>query len=82
MEKPIAVSVEEAFTLERAVRKAGVKYLIGLCNRLTPGGAAGQAVVAVAVVELWAVCGLSISAQACHNLDLIVHLFYTSAYHC
>jgi len=36
MEKPIAVTVEEALELEKAVRKSGVKYIIGLCYRLAP----------------------------------------------
>ena len=36
MEKPIALTVEEALELEKEVRKANVKYIIGLCYRVAP----------------------------------------------
>ena len=36
VEKPIAITVEEALEVESVVRKTGVKFMIGLCNRLAP----------------------------------------------
>ncbi len=75
MEKPIAVTVEDAIELERAVRQAGVKYLIGLCNRLAPMVRRAKELLPNPWIT-YGQCTDTVSAQACHNLDLIVHLFH------
>ncbi|MBI4530288.1 MAG: Gfo/Idh/MocA family oxidoreductase [Candidatus Latescibacteria bacterium] len=75
MEKPIAVTVEEALELEREVRKAGVKYLIGLCNRLAPAVKRAKELLPSPWIT-FGQCTDTVSGQACHNLDLIVHKFH------
>ncbi|MBI4550846.1 MAG: Gfo/Idh/MocA family oxidoreductase [Candidatus Latescibacteria bacterium] len=75
MEKPIAVTVEEALELEKAVRQAGVKYLIGLCNRLAPAVKRAKALLPNPWIT-FGQCTDTVSGQACHNLDLIVHQFH------
>jgi predicted dehydrogenase len=77
MEKPIAVTMEEALQLEREVRKAKVKYLIGLCNRLAPAVVRAKELLPNPWIT-YGQCNDTVSGQACHNLDLIVHLFHTS----
>lgn len=75
MEKPIAVTIEEALNLEGEVRKAGIKYLIGLCNRLSPGAKRAKELLPHPWIT-FGQCTDTVSGQACHNLDLIVHLFH------
>jgi predicted dehydrogenase len=75
MEKPIAVDVADALRLEEAVRTAGVQYLIGLCQRLAPAVQRAKALLPHPWITLGQ-CADSVSGQACHNLDLIVHLFH------
>jgi predicted dehydrogenase len=75
MEKPIAVTVEEAVGLERAVRSAGVKYLIGMCNRLAPAVIRAKELLPDPWIT-FGQCTDLVSGQACHNLDLIVHKFH------
>lgn len=77
MEKPVAVTVEEALELERAVREAGVKYLIGLCNRLAPGVKRAKELLPVPWIT-FGQCTDTVAGQSCHNLDLIVHLFHAA----
>ncbi|MCC6445259.1 MAG: Gfo/Idh/MocA family oxidoreductase [Armatimonadetes bacterium] len=75
MEKPIAVTVEEALELENEVRKASVKYLIGLCNRLAPAVLRAKELLPDPWIT-FGQCTDTVSGQACHNLDLIVHQFH------
>ncbi|MBA2482136.1 MAG: Gfo/Idh/MocA family oxidoreductase [Planctomycetes bacterium] len=75
MEKPIAVTIEEALELERAVRAAGVTYLIGLCNRLAPMVRKATELLPKPWMT-FGQCTDTVSGQACHNLDLIVHCFH------
>lgn len=75
MEKPIAVTVEEALELEAEVRKAQVKYLIGLCNRLAPAVKRAKELLPNPWIT-FGQCTDTVSGQACHNLDLIVHKFH------
>ena len=75
MEKPIAVTVEEALALEREVRNTGVKYLIGLCNRLAPAVKRAKEMLPNPWIT-FCQCTDTVSGQACHNLDLIVHKFH------
>lgn len=75
MEKPIAVEVEDAIELERAVRRNGVKYLIGFCNRLAPMVVKARELIS----EPWiTICQSSstVAAQANHHLDLMLHMFH------
>lgn len=75
MEKPIAVEVEDALELERAVRSNKVKYLIGFCNRLAPMVKKAREMV----TEPWiTICQSSstVAAQANHHLDLMLHMFH------
>lgn len=75
MEKPIAVTVEEALELEQEVRRAGVKYLIGLCNRLAPAVKRAKELLPHPWIT-FGQCADTVTGQACHNLDLMVHLFH------
>lgn len=75
MEKPVAVSVEEALELESVIRKSKVKYLIGLCNRLAPAVKRAKELLPNPWIT-YGQCSDTVSGQACHNLDLIVHLFH------
>jgi predicted dehydrogenase len=75
MEKPVAVTVEEALELESVIRKSKVKYLIGLCNRLAPAVKRAKELLPNPWIT-YGQCTDLVSGQACHNLDLIVHLFH------
>jgi len=75
MEKPIAVTYAEAQRLVQAVRSSGVKYIIGLCNRLAPLAQRAKRLCPRPRLS-YCQCTDLISAQACHNLDLAVHLFH------
>lgn len=75
MEKPIAPTVDEAIALEVAVRQSGVKYLIGLCNRLAPAVQRAKELLPNPWMSVGQ-CTDTVSGQACHNLDLIVHKFH------
>jgi predicted dehydrogenase len=75
MEKPVAVTIEEALQLEREVRKAKVKYIIGLCNRLAPAVKRAKELLPNPWMT-YGQCTDLVSGQACHNLDLIVHTFH------
>jgi predicted dehydrogenase len=77
MEKPIAVTVEEAIELEKEVNKSKVKYIIGLCNRLAPAVKKAKEMLPNPWISMGQTSDL-VSGQACHNLDLIVHLFHQS----
>lgn len=77
MEKPIAITIEEALELERAVRGTRIKYLIGLCNRLAPAVKRAKELLPHPWITLGQ-CTDTVSGQACHNLDLIAHMFHES----
>lgn len=77
MEKPIAVTVEEAIAFEKEVRRSKVKYIIGLCNRLAPAVKKAKELLPKPWITIGQ-CSDTVSGQACHNLDLIVHLFHQS----
>ena len=75
MEKPCAASVEEAMAVEKAVRDAGVRYLIGFCNRMAPAVVRAKRLMRDPWIT-YCQCTDSVIHQACHNLDLAVHLFH------
>lgn len=75
MEKPIAIEVEDALELERTVRESKIKYIIGLCFRLSPGAKRAKELLPNPWIT-YGQCNDLVSGQACHNLDLIVHKFH------
>ncbi|MBA3710480.1 MAG: Gfo/Idh/MocA family oxidoreductase [Planctomycetes bacterium] len=75
MEKPVALTVEDALELERAVAASGVRFLVGFCNRLAPAVVRAKRLVPKPWITVGQ-CADSIVHQACHNLDLIVHCFH------
>lgn len=75
MEKPVAVTMEEAMELRQILRETPVKYQNGLCNRLAPMVQKAKKLLPNAWIT-FGQCTDTVSAQACHNLDLICHLFH------
>lgn len=75
MEKPVALTMGGAMELRAAIHEAGVKCLIGLCNRLAPMVRKAVDVLPRPWITLGQ-CSDTVSEQACHNLDLIVHAFH------
>ena len=77
VEKPMAATLPEADEFVRAVRKNKVKALVGFCNRLAPAVKRAKGLCPNPRYS-FCMCAGSIVAQACHNLDLAVHLFHNS----
>jgi len=75
VEKPIAETLEAADELVKEVRKAGVKCLVGFCNRLSPMVRRAKQLCPHPHYSFCMSAG-SVVAQACHNIDLAVHLFH------
>jgi len=75
LEKPIAVTVEEAIALEDAVRKSGVKLLMGFCNRLAPMIVKAKKMLPNPIMT-YAQCASYLSGHFCHHVDLLVHKFH------
>jgi predicted dehydrogenase len=75
VEKPLAVELADALATVRVVESAGIKFIIGLCNRLSPHA---QRAKRLCPKPLYSFCQCSdtITHQACHNLDLAVSLFH------
>ena len=75
MEKPVAVTMEEAMEVRAVLKDSPVKYQNGMCNRLAPMVRKAKE----ALPNPWITFGQCtdlVSGQACHNLDLICHLFH------
>jgi len=77
VEKPLAETLEAADEFVAAVRKAGVKCLVGFCNRLSPTVKRAKTLCPHPHYS-FCMCSGGVVAQACHNLDLAVHLFHES----
>jgi predicted dehydrogenase len=77
MEKPVAADYASALKLVAAVRASGVKYIVGLCNRLAPLVQRAKRICPHPNIS-FCQCTDTISAQACHNLDLAVHQFHSA----
>jgi predicted dehydrogenase len=75
VEKPIAATLKEADEFIHAVRKNKVKALVGFCNRLAPMVRRAKQLCPNPHYS-FCMCAGSIVSQACHNLDLAVHLFH------
>jgi len=77
IEKPIARTLEEADQLVEAVQKAGVKFQLGFCFEYSPTIERAKKLIpnpAYSVCQ----CAATLTGQACHNIDLIVHKFHSS----
>ncbi len=75
IEKPIARTLEEADRLVDAVNKAGVKFQLGFCFEYSPTINRAKQMMpnpAYSVCQ----CAATLTGQACHNIDLIVHKFH------
>ena len=77
VEKPLAESLDAADALVSAVRENGIKCLVGLCNRLSPMVKRAKQLCPHPHYS-FCMCSGGVVAQACHNLDLAVHLFHES----
>ncbi|MBN1554238.1 MAG: Gfo/Idh/MocA family oxidoreductase [Phycisphaerae bacterium] len=75
VEKPIAVTLEDADKFVTAVEKAGVKCLVGFCNRLSPMTQRAKKLCPSPHYS-FCQCGGGLTSQACHNIDLAIHLFH------
>lgn len=81
-EKPIAVELTDtteygpgANTVVRAIENAEIQFQFGLCNRLAP---LVQRAARMLPHPLYSFCQCAdrLSSQACHNLDLAIHVFH------
>ena len=75
IEKPIAGTLEEADKLVEAVNESGVKFQLGFCFEYSPTIARAKQLMpnpAYSVCQ----CAATLTGQACHNLDVIVHKFH------
>ncbi len=77
MEKPVAVTMEEAMELREVLRESPIKYQNGLCNRLAPMVQKAKELLPNPWIT-FGQCTDLVSGQACHNLDLICHLYHQS----
>lgn len=75
VEKPIALELDDALRVVRAVEKAGVLLQYGLCNRLAPMVRLAKRMCPKPTYS-FCQCPGSPTHQACHNLDLAVNLFH------
>lgn len=75
VEKPVAVTLEEADAFVAAVERAGVKCLVGFCNRLSPLVQRAQKLCPSPHYS-FCQCAGGLTDQACHNIDLAIHLFH------
>lgn len=71
----MCTTLEAADELVNEVRKAGVKCLVGFCNRLSPMVRRAKQLCPHPRYSFCMSAG-SVAAQACHNIDLAVHLFH------
>ena len=75
IEKPIARTLEEADQLVGVVKEAGVKFQLGFCFEYSPTIERAKQLMpnpAYSVCQ----CAATLTGQACHNIDLIVHKFH------
>ena len=78
MEKPIAHDYAAEMRIVSDVRDAGIKFVIGFCNRQAPIVRRAKRLCPDPVIT-YCQCTQSISADACHRIDLAVHLFHESS---
>jgi scyllo-inositol 2-dehydrogenase (NAD+) len=77
LEKPISSSLEEADRIVKAVKDTDIKFQLGFCFEYSPTVEKARQYMpdpAYSVCQ----CAGSLTGQACHNIDLIVHKFHQS----
>ena len=77
LEKPIATTIEEADRIAAAAKRSGIKFQLGFCFEYSPTVEKARQYMpnpACSVCQ----CAGSLTGQACHNIDLIVHKFHRS----
>ena len=77
LEKPISTTIEEADRIVKAVKNADIIFQLGFCFEYSPTVEMAQKLMpnpAYSVCQ----CAGGLTAQACHNIDLIVHKFHQS----
>jgi len=75
IEKPIASTLEAADNLVEAVNKADVIFQLGFCFEYSPTIEKAKKLMpnpAYSVCQ----CAATLTGQACHNIDIIVHKFH------
>ncbi|MFQ6042745.1 MAG: Gfo/Idh/MocA family protein [Candidatus Poribacteria bacterium] len=75
IEKPIAGTLAEADDLVEAVNEAGVKFQLGFCFEYSPTIERAKKLMPNPAYSICQ-CAATLSGQACHNLDIIVHKFH------
>lgn len=77
LEKPIASTLEASDRLVETVDKADVKFQLGFCFEYSPTIERAKKLMpnpAYSVCQ----CAATLTGQACHNIDLIVHKFHSA----
>jgi len=72
IEKPVARTLEEADQLVEAVKEAGVKFQLGFCFEYSPTIERAKQIMPNSSYSVCQ-CAATLVAQACHNIDIIVH---------
>ena len=75
LEKPIAETVPQAYDVMAALLEANVKFQLGFCFQYSPTVARAKQLMPNPAYSVFQ-CAGGLAAQACHNLDLIVHVFH------
>lgn len=77
LEKPISTSLEEADRIVIAVKSSGIKFQLGFCFEYSPTVEKARQFMPNPAYSICQ-CAGGLTAQACHNIDLIVHKFHQS----
>jgi len=72
LEKPISGTLEEADRLVEAVNEAGVKFQLGFCFEYSPTIERAKKLMPNPAYSICQ-CAATLTGQACHNIDIIVH---------
>jgi predicted dehydrogenase len=75
IEKPIARTLEDADKLVEKVNESNLKFQLGFCFEYSPTIERAKRLMpnpAYSVCQ----CAATLTGQACHNIDLIVHKFH------
>ena len=75
MEKPIAATLEKADEVVSAIRETGVKFQLGFCFQYSPTIERAARIMPNPAYSVFQ-CAETLTAQACHNIDLMVHKFH------
>lgn len=77
VEKPLAVTIEDALATAKVVEDAGVKFIHGTCNRLAPMVRIAKRACPTPLYS-FAHSGSTVTHQAVHQIDLAINLFHDS----